>query len=346
MKRVLVFTLLIGIFLTIAGCSKKEEPVLCVDFLTFPFKQTYLRYFQDEEIYFIKGVALDVNKHGREIKIIEDLKGNFADKSSIFVWGTTGNQCGNPDARMDYITQYNKNDTLIMFIEKASKRFNFNGGIERHSDYTVLGGYSSVVKLSNGYVTGYINNWGVDILWDELQEELQMRLNSYEKPEELIPDPFYIAYKGIEKNNWIYPTLPNENNNFYFIKGLILDHYLNDGIEIEIEIINDLKGNFPKEIKTAIVWGTHRSQFISGRLDDFKLYNRQDTLLMLLRQVSIIEEIGSNGIEKREHYSTQVYTFSVLKLLNNTVSGHITSTYRGEENMSWDELQTLLYDTP
>ena len=336
---------LISALLIISGCTKLQEPVSCIDIVIFSFKHTYLRYFHDEESYFIKGVALNVNKHGREIKVIEDLKGNFTGKSSIFVWGSTGVTCDNKgrhDARIDFITQYQKNDTLIMFIGKANKRF--NGDFERTSDYTTLYNYSSVVKLSNDHVAGYINNWGVDVLWDELQDELQTRLKSYEKPplwtEDLMPDPFIIAYKGIEKSKWTYPISAYETNNYSFIKGTVLDYYQNDGIRFKI--INDFTGNLPKENNTVIVWGIHNAQFLSGRLDDLKLYNRQDTLLMLLRQVSILEERGSNNLEKIGDYSTLYYSFSALKLSKNSVSGYINSTYNGEENISWEEFQTIL----
>jgi len=321
--------LLISILSIIAGCSKDPAPIVCVDYASFSFKQTYLEHFQNDDFFLIKGVALDVNKHGREIKVIEDLKGNFTGKSSIFVWGTTGSSsCGNnPDARMDYITQYQKNDTLIMFVEKVQS----NKKIERSGDYTTLNCFASVLKLSNGYVTGYINIWGVAVLWEELKNELQTRLNSYEEPDlwQLIPDPFYIAYKGIESR---------KGASYHFIKGLVLDYY-KDGIKIEV--ISDLIGNFPEETKTTIVWG-HSSQYLlGGLLDDLKLYNRQDTLLMLLRQVKMSGEINSKGVKEGD-YSTLPYTFSVLKLLENNVTGYITSCYKGEETMSWEEFQELL----
>ena len=106
---------------------------------------------------------MNVNKHGRQIRVVEDLNGNFADKSYIFVWGQSSTSfCNNEnrplDMRIDDITQYLENDTLIMFVKKAHKRYNKD--IERTDDYVTLGCYPSVLKLSNGYVTGYINNWG------------------------------------------------------------------------------------------------------------------------------------------------------------------------------------------
>jgi len=349
MKRlVLKITLLISILSMISACSKKEEaPELCISFMYFSFKQTYLRHFQEEDVFLIKGVALDTNKHGRQIKVVEDLKGNFAGKPSIFVWGSTGISCGKAerlDARWDFITQYEKNDTLIMFIKTAHKRFNRD--IESPNDYTVLPNYSSVIELSNGYASGYINNWGVDVLWNDLQIELQTRLSSYEQPpmwtEELIPDPFIIAYKGIESSNWTYPISSNENNNYHLIKGLVLNSH--SGYGKEIKIITDLKGNFPEKA-TFTVWGNLNAKirdFRSLRFDDLNMYNQQDTLIMLLHQTGRTEEIMSGNIEKIGNFATLSRSFSVLKFSNNTVSGHITSTYEEKETMLWSEFQELL----
>ena len=53
------------------------------------FKENYLNNFNKKEILFIKGIALDVFEYGRKIKVIENLKGNFAGDSSIFVWGAS-----------------------------------------------------------------------------------------------------------------------------------------------------------------------------------------------------------------------------------------------------------------
>ena len=157
------------------GCSKSEK---CYECHLFTFKETYLNNYQDQDISFIKGVALDVNNHGRKIKIIEDLKGNLTGKSSIFVWGASSTSfCdhkGRQDLRIDYITQYHKNDTLIMLIKNARKRF--YGDIERSSDYSTLGGcYSSVLKLSNNSVTVHRTSVyeGMETMpWDEFQELL------------------------------------------------------------------------------------------------------------------------------------------------------------------------------
>ena len=57
------------------------------------FKENYVSNIQKNEVFFIKGVALEIFEYGRTIKVIEDLKGNYTGESSIFVWGA-----GNPPA--------------------------------------------------------------------------------------------------------------------------------------------------------------------------------------------------------------------------------------------------------
>ena len=362
MKRV-IFICIAGILLMIAGCLEKEEdliteitneeetpneeeaPGMCVSILALTFKQTYLKYFQDDEVFLIKGVALNVDKHGREIKVIEDLKGNLEGKSSIFVWGMSSTSfCdnkGRQDLRLDDLTQYQENDTLVMFItNKVSE--NFNWDIERSNDYKTLGACFSILKFSNGYVTGTINNWSYDVPWKDLQEELQTLLNLEEKPSwwsiDYIPDSFIGAYRGIQKLK-DRPDIPDFYNYYFFIKGLVLESYQEYGKKIQI--IDDLKGNFPKEDTTFIACGYNNNSSTRTRFDDLKLYNSGDTLLMLLNQ-RIYPSWIPEDYETIGDYITLNSAFSVLQLSNNSVSGYINSCYKGEEVMSWYEFQELL----
>ena len=148
------------------------------------FKENYLKNFQKNEVFFIKGVALDVFEYGRTIKVIEDLKGNYTGESSIFVWGT-----GFPSnvsefeacmtvERWDIITQYQENDTLLILVSPVV----FENCLETFGDYATITCAYSVLKLLNGFVTGYIHPWGdlwgeTTMPWEELQELL---LNSTE----------------------------------------------------------------------------------------------------------------------------------------------------------------------
>jgi hypothetical protein len=121
----------INIFLVITSCSSDNdnEPEPLLDCFPISFKETYLENFPKDDVFFIKGVALDTYEYGRNIKLVDDLKGNFTDKSlTFFIWGDgyPSGKSGFVDLesdRVDYITKYQKNDTLIMFIKKAYKRF-------------------------------------------------------------------------------------------------------------------------------------------------------------------------------------------------------------------------------
>jgi hypothetical protein len=327
----------ISILLFIAGCESDHDFTSCADCETSTFKQTYLRYFQDDEVFLIKGVALDVAKHGREIKVVEDMKGNFSGKSSVFVWGAgSTSSCddqGRQDMRIDNITQYHENDTLIMLItNKVLKQFNWD--IERPNDYKTLGCCYSILKLSDGYVTGNMDYWQNKVPWEELQEELeelQTLLNAEIKPswwrsEKYLPVPFIIACKGALQ--------PRNPDYYFFIQGLV-SGVSDPDYGKQIQIITDLKGNFPEGTATISVWGTNGSR--SDIFDDLRLYHHQDTLLMLLLPVRIF----SNNTEK-QGYTTIPFSFSVLKLSKNHVSGYITSCYKEEETMSREEFQTLL----
>jgi len=180
MKVKTLSTLLVSFLLMITGCEKP-----CADCGWGAFVEGYSAYIQKEEVFFIKGIALDVYEHGRNIKVIEDLKGNIANKSSIFVWGAYITSRCTESVRQDFITQYNKNDTLIMILEKTKRKYARD--IERRGDYAIIPCALPVLVLSNGYVTGHIYPYDYEegapywkettMLWTELQEELQKLLN-------------------------------------------------------------------------------------------------------------------------------------------------------------------------
>jgi hypothetical protein len=128
------------------------------------FKENYLNNFQKNEVFFIKGIALDVFEYGRTIKVVEDLKGNFTGESSIFIWGA-----GNPSGggcmtveRCDVITQYQKNDTLIILVSPVTTENCF----ETFGDYTTITCAYSILRLSNGFVSGYIDPWKLS--WEKI----------------------------------------------------------------------------------------------------------------------------------------------------------------------------------
>ena len=190
MKRINFNIILISILLISIGCKEKVEDnsgdgiITGADCFLSSFKENYLENFLKDEILFIKGVALNVYEYGRNIEVIEDLKGNFVGESSIFVWGggypsNRGNYICISNEKLDDITKYQKNDTLIMLVSK--KTVIHDECIESIGDYTTIGCSYSILKLSNGFATGYILPREEDaFLWEEmtmswkdLQKELQ-----------------------------------------------------------------------------------------------------------------------------------------------------------------------------
>ena len=116
--------------------------------------------------------------------------------------------------------------------------------------------------------------------------------------------------------------------NAYIIKGIVLDK-----IEygLKIELLEDLKGNFPENIDTFIVWGDGDAFIELNRLDNLSLYNKQNTLIMHLvpafdqsHERPDLEWLKKmEWLEKPEDYTTIPCAFSVLELSNGYVKGCI-----------------------
>ena len=127
--------------------------------------------------------------------------------------------------------------------------------------------------------------------------------------------PFVDAYSMFWYDN------PFDGNETYFVKGIALDVVNEYGCRIKL--IEDLKGNFPKNINTTfIVWGEN-----GCRVDDFNIYKLQDTLIMLLGAASDRKYKITNSsriyLEKIGDYITFDCSHSVLKLSNGYAIGHI-----------------------
>ena len=184
-KRCLLTALILGFFFC-ANISKLYADC----FRVLSFKENYINSFNKDNVLFIKGVALDVVEYGgRKIKVIGDLKGNFEGDSTILVWGggDPPNGCITIE-RWDDLTKYKENDTLIMLIYTVD----YEACFEKPGDYTTVTCSSSVLKESNGFLTGYVDSWPwveTVITWEELQDLLttsnhyfnQKKYNIYQK---------------------------------------------------------------------------------------------------------------------------------------------------------------------
>ena len=140
-------------------------------------------------------------------------------------------------------------------------------------------------------------------------------------------------------------------NEFYFIKGLA------QNIEHEygrnIKFIEDLKGNFPKDITSFIAWGDGYTFVCLNRVDHLNMYENQDTLLMLLCPAIYLPKYLSDSVpplipfyEKECDYTTMSCAHSTLKLENGNVSGYIlpktSDSLRIFTTMPYSELIKLL----
>jgi len=146
-----------------ANIAWKYPPAVTAFLENYSYSMDKENVMAFENTYVIKGVAGNVYKHGRNIRVIEDLKGNFDGKSTIFVWGSGSDNTSCvriPHYRMDHITRYQKNDVLMMVVGRIPEKSHWHcscfWGIENPGDYeTSMFGFS-VVKISKDNVTGFI----------------------------------------------------------------------------------------------------------------------------------------------------------------------------------------------
>jgi len=145
----------------------------CVLYSFFGRISSIMTEFSHTEFYVIKGVALDAYEYGRNVQLVEDLKGNFPKNVSEFtVWGNESN--GAFGFRMDLLACshcYKREDVLIMLllpvfddpwhIENETEIF------EKEGDFQTLPCTYSVLKLKNGNVTGPIV-WDTDSSFDAI----------------------------------------------------------------------------------------------------------------------------------------------------------------------------------
>ena len=133
----------------------------------------------------------------------------------------------------------------------------------------------------------------------------------------------------------------------FIIKGMALDVY---EYGRHIKLLEDMRGNFPKNLNTFIVWGDGSSIIESNRMDDMRLYSDQDVLIMLLtptrESLSMSMIHPESWFEKPEDYTTIPCTCSVLKLSDGYVTGCLTPEEGFdyvEQTMQWSDFQKVLH---
>ena len=187
------------LFFVVFGCSSYDDtcdesempssPMGSLDCKISTFMEGVSMYSEDSNVYIIKGIALDVYKYGRNIKFVEDLKGNFPkDVDTFIVWGADDafHYVNLELNRMDNLALYDNQDNLIMLLTHSNYLPSDPESIwfEKPEDYTTLTCTFSVLRLSDGYVTGcLIPADGFDYVkqtmsWNDFQKELQKLLKS------------------------------------------------------------------------------------------------------------------------------------------------------------------------
>jgi len=139
----------------------KEEFMSC---LFVPFIDSYLIQFQCDNVYFVKGIAQDtVYEYGRNIKLLEDLKGNFPqDIGTIFTAFGAGYFNHNDFVlRVDYLPIYKKQDTLLMLLISGMNYWEVRDLYipqreDEEAGYVTTDCCHSVLQLSNDSVIGRI----------------------------------------------------------------------------------------------------------------------------------------------------------------------------------------------
>jgi len=109
----------------------------------------------------------------------------------------------------------------------------------------------------------------------------------------------------------------------FLIKGIVLDTHKKTGLHIRFT--EDLKGNFPDNINSFIMWGANTLGFYGA--DNLTIYGKQDTLILLLTSAPDLSEITLpeefTVLMKPEDYTTLTCTRSVVKLSGDYAIGHI-----------------------
>jgi len=189
------------LFTAHSGCKKHLDNEMDNDCECFPsmgdsrmmlncnvssFLEGVSTYSNCNDLYIIIGIALDANEYGRSFKLFEDLKGNFPTNMNTFsVWGDGATTF--ELNRMDDLRMYGDQDVLIMLLTPArdlSYMTPEGTWIEKPEDFTTITCTKSVLKFSDGYVTGYLtpvegfNFVEQKMKWSDFQKELHKLLNT------------------------------------------------------------------------------------------------------------------------------------------------------------------------
>ena len=139
---------------------------LFADCYVFSFEENYFdHYLNDSSRIFVKGIKVEDYHHGIKLKILENYSGNDL-KDTIIIWYCNPRTIYECESR-DVQSAHKVNDTLFCLLGKT--RLDGNEircdtcpekvdtiDLEKTGDYSIVGCYASVLKLSQGKVNGCI----------------------------------------------------------------------------------------------------------------------------------------------------------------------------------------------
>ena len=160
--------------------DSQKEPLIsdcCGCCYLTSFVYTYSSHYNSSNVFFVMGEVLEPTHHGYKIEVVTDIKGNFNDSNYITVWGANPHNKRLDGAFLeDAWHNLQVKDTIVCFME-ANSLFDINLPYEKAEDYATLTCSYSVLKYSEGYVTGKICrdisqplkdtivDWSFDELW-------------------------------------------------------------------------------------------------------------------------------------------------------------------------------------
>ena len=168
-------------------CTMQSMAGLAANCAVLSFLEGVSEYSKCSNVFFVKGIVLDAYEYGLNIRLEEDFKGNFPENANTFLaWGSNLNSLLE-DNRLDDLNLYEKQDILFMILTPSpdwSEMIPYkNTWIEKQGDYSTLTCTNSVVKLSDGFVTGCIlPNKGIHSMsYNDFQKLLNNKKNNQTK---------------------------------------------------------------------------------------------------------------------------------------------------------------------
>ena len=126
-------------------------------------------------------------------------------------------------------------------------------------------------------------------------------------------------------------------SNIYIIKGIALNSPYE--YACNIRFIEDLKGNFPKNVNTFTIWKIDGSFSIENE-------NKDEWILILCQSPDnpSWSNPDTQWFEKQGDYRTLICTSSILYLSDGYVNGHIFPSCGSEriDNISWKDFEKRL----